>query len=186
MYCAMCYAAAPLQQTRYNSSTVCTVISSCFVHLPKVYCETHSRILLSATSLKHSLSTQQNHSQLTLLLMLLLYTHTLPVLCINPMYVYHTQVIKSARVMKKAVAYLLPFMEEEKRLKGIRDGIDPNAEVYTYPICLYTHHTYPTYIPSIYYPIYPLYTAMLDFTALYCTILYYTILYAAGHHCELV
>ncbi len=28
------------------------------------------------------------------------------------------QVIKSARVMKKAVAYLIPFMEEEKRLTG--------------------------------------------------------------------
>ena len=28
------------------------------------------------------------------------------------------QVVKSARVMKKAVAYLLPFMEEEKRLSG--------------------------------------------------------------------
>jgi 5-methyltetrahydrofolate--homocysteine methyltransferase len=28
------------------------------------------------------------------------------------------QVVKSARVMKKAVAYLLPFMEEEKRAKG--------------------------------------------------------------------
>jgi 5-methyltetrahydrofolate--homocysteine methyltransferase len=31
------------------------------------------------------------------------------------------QVIKSARVMKKAVAYLLPFMEEEKRLALERD-----------------------------------------------------------------
>src|SRR5262249_44999972 len=28
------------------------------------------------------------------------------------------QVVKSARVMKKAVAYLLPFMEAEKRAKG--------------------------------------------------------------------
>src|SRR5262249_22875698 len=28
------------------------------------------------------------------------------------------QVVKSARVMKKAVAYLLPFMEEEKKKKG--------------------------------------------------------------------
>src|SRR6185295_4608490 len=28
------------------------------------------------------------------------------------------QVVKSARVMKKAVAYLLPFMEEEKRRSG--------------------------------------------------------------------
>ena len=32
------------------------------------------------------------------------------------------QVIKSARVMKKAVAYLLPFMEEEKRAKAIAEG----------------------------------------------------------------
>nr|UKS50382.1 B12-dependent methionine synthase isoform 2 [Karenia mikimotoi] len=37
------------------------------------------------------------------------------------------QVIKSARVMKKAVAYLLPFMEEEKRQKAIAEGKDPDA-----------------------------------------------------------
>jgi 5-methyltetrahydrofolate--homocysteine methyltransferase len=35
------------------------------------------------------------------------------------------QVIKSARVMKKAVAYLIPFMEEEKRMKLIAEGKDP-------------------------------------------------------------
>eukprot|EP00538_Stauroneis_constricta_P012612 CAMPEP_0119547530 /NCGR_PEP_ID=MMETSP1352-20130426/1633_1 /TAXON_ID=265584 /ORGANISM="Stauroneis constricta, Strain CCMP1120" /LENGTH=1423 /DNA_ID=CAMNT_0007592477 /DNA_START=1 /DNA_END=4272 /DNA_ORIENTATION=+ len=35
------------------------------------------------------------------------------------------QVIKSARVMKKAVAYLLPFMEEEKKQNLIAQGIDP-------------------------------------------------------------
>jgi 5-methyltetrahydrofolate--homocysteine methyltransferase len=32
------------------------------------------------------------------------------------------QVVKSARVMKKAVAYLLPFMEEEKRINGTTGG----------------------------------------------------------------
>ena len=37
------------------------------------------------------------------------------------------QVIKSARVMKKAVAYLIPFMEEEKKLKLIAEGKDPEA-----------------------------------------------------------
>jgi len=31
------------------------------------------------------------------------------------------QVVKSARVMKKAVAYLMPFMEEEKRRLGLED-----------------------------------------------------------------
>ncbi len=31
------------------------------------------------------------------------------------------QVVKSARVMKQAVAYLLPFMEEEKRRHGVAD-----------------------------------------------------------------
>jgi 5-methyltetrahydrofolate--homocysteine methyltransferase len=31
------------------------------------------------------------------------------------------QVVKSARVMKQAVAYLLPFMEEEKRLSGVTE-----------------------------------------------------------------
>jgi len=36
------------------------------------------------------------------------------------------QVIKSARVMKKAVAYLIPFMEEEKRLAALADGSDPD------------------------------------------------------------
>ena len=29
------------------------------------------------------------------------------------------QVVKSARVMKKAVGYLMPFMEEEKKVAGI-------------------------------------------------------------------
>jgi len=33
------------------------------------------------------------------------------------------QVVKSARVMKKAVAYLMPFMEEEKRLARLANGI---------------------------------------------------------------
>jgi 5-methyltetrahydrofolate--homocysteine methyltransferase len=33
------------------------------------------------------------------------------------------QVVKSARVMKKAVAYLEPFMEEEKRLAGIEASV---------------------------------------------------------------
>ena len=37
------------------------------------------------------------------------------------------QVIKSARVMKKAVAYLLPYMEEEKRDNLIAQGIDPDS-----------------------------------------------------------
>src|SRR6185312_14035822 len=31
------------------------------------------------------------------------------------------QVVKSARAMKKAVAYLLPYMEEEKRASGTAD-----------------------------------------------------------------
>jgi 5-methyltetrahydrofolate--homocysteine methyltransferase len=35
------------------------------------------------------------------------------------------QVIKSARVMKKAVAYLIPFMEQEKKDKLIAEGKDP-------------------------------------------------------------
>ena len=35
------------------------------------------------------------------------------------------QVIKSARVMKKAVAYLIPFMEEEKKQAMIEKGLDP-------------------------------------------------------------
>ena len=35
------------------------------------------------------------------------------------------QVIKSARVMKKAVAYLLPFMEKEKQEKMLAEGKDP-------------------------------------------------------------
>ena len=34
------------------------------------------------------------------------------------------QVVKSARVMKQAVAYLLPFMEEEKKASS---GIDAEA-----------------------------------------------------------
>lgn len=38
-----------------------------------------------------------------------------------------TQVIKSARVMKRAVAHLVPFIEEEKRLSGATG--DDNAGV---------------------------------------------------------
>ncbi|KAJ1460451.1 vitamin B12-dependent methionine synthase [Pelagophyceae sp. CCMP2097] len=37
------------------------------------------------------------------------------------------QVIKSARVMKKAVAYLLPFMDADKREKLIAAGLDPDV-----------------------------------------------------------
>eukprot|EP00981_Chlorochromonas_danica_P005364 scaffold1084_cov250-Ochromonas_danica.AAC.15 len=37
------------------------------------------------------------------------------------------QVIKSARVMKKAVAYLMPFMEAEKRANLIAEGKDPDV-----------------------------------------------------------
>jgi len=37
------------------------------------------------------------------------------------------QVIKSARVMKKAVAVLLPYMEEEKRQNLIAKGLDPDS-----------------------------------------------------------
>ena len=36
------------------------------------------------------------------------------------------QVIKSARVMKKAVAYLLPFMDKEKRDNMVAAGLDPD------------------------------------------------------------
>jgi 5-methyltetrahydrofolate--homocysteine methyltransferase len=36
------------------------------------------------------------------------------------------QVIKSARVMKKAVAYLLPFMEKEKKLAMVAAGLNPD------------------------------------------------------------
>jgi len=36
------------------------------------------------------------------------------------------QVIKSARVMKKAVAWLTPFMDEEKRIAALEKGEDPD------------------------------------------------------------
>ncbi len=41
------------------------------------------------------------------------------------------QVVKSARVMKRAVAYLVPYLEEEKRarLEAAGDGASPAAEV---------------------------------------------------------
>ena len=37
------------------------------------------------------------------------------------------QVVKSARAMKKAVAYLEPFMEEEKAARRRRHGAAPRA-----------------------------------------------------------
>ncbi len=39
------------------------------------------------------------------------------------------QVIKSARVMKKAVAHLIPYMEEEKRKNLEAKGIAPDADL---------------------------------------------------------
>ena len=36
------------------------------------------------------------------------------------------QVIKSTRVMKKTAAYLLPFMDKEKKDKMISECLDPN------------------------------------------------------------
>src|SRR5262249_56833507 len=38
------------------------------------------------------------------------------------------QVVKSARVMKQAVAYLMPFMEQEKKGKGL-DKRDSNGKI---------------------------------------------------------
>merc|ERR1719506_1422735 len=48
------------------------------------------------------------------------------------------QVIKSARVMKKAVAYLLPFMEEEKRAAAVAAGIDPNQTMWNGTVLMAT------------------------------------------------
>ncbi|MGC7299569.1 B12-binding domain-containing protein, partial [Mycobacteroides abscessus subsp. massiliense] len=39
------------------------------------------------------------------------------------------QVVKSARVMKKAVAYLLPFIEAEKADSGVEAGKDTNGTI---------------------------------------------------------
>merc|ERR1712100_569241 len=48
------------------------------------------------------------------------------------------QVIKSARVMKKAVAYLIPFMEEEKRAAAIASGGDPDQEMWNGTVLMAT------------------------------------------------
>eukprot|EP00386_Alphamonas_edax_P010161 GDKI01033032.1.p1 GENE.GDKI01033032.1~~GDKI01033032.1.p1 ORF type:complete len:662 (-),score=289.44 GDKI01033032.1:428-2140(-) len=48
------------------------------------------------------------------------------------------QVIKSARVMKKAVAYLIPFMEEEKRKAALENGTDPNQPQWAGTVLLAT------------------------------------------------
>merc|ERR1719253_2502347 len=48
------------------------------------------------------------------------------------------QVIKSARVMKKAVAYLLPFMDAEKREKILAEGGDPDKPTYTGTVVMAT------------------------------------------------
>jgi 5-methyltetrahydrofolate--homocysteine methyltransferase len=48
------------------------------------------------------------------------------------------QVIKSARVMKKAVGYLTPFMEAEKRQKLIDEGGDPDQPQYAGTMVLAT------------------------------------------------
>jgi len=48
------------------------------------------------------------------------------------------QVIKSARVMKKGVAHLTPFMEAEKRAAAIASGEDPDAPKYNGTILMAT------------------------------------------------
>merc|ERR1719181_503791 len=48
------------------------------------------------------------------------------------------QVIKSARVMKKAVGYLTPFMEEEKKAAIAAAGGDPNQPTYAGTVLLAT------------------------------------------------
>merc|ERR1719261_205681 len=48
------------------------------------------------------------------------------------------QVIKSARVMKKAVGYLTPFMEEEKKAKILAEGGDPDQPQYAGTVILAT------------------------------------------------
>jgi 5-methyltetrahydrofolate--homocysteine methyltransferase len=48
------------------------------------------------------------------------------------------QVIKSARVMKKAVGYLTPFMEEEKKADILAAGGDPNQPTYAGKVLLAT------------------------------------------------
>ena len=40
------------------------------------------------------------------------------------------QVIKSARVMKKAVAHLVPYMEAQKKAKLAELGIDPEEKTF--------------------------------------------------------
>ena len=42
------------------------------------------------------------------------------------------QVIKSARVMKKAVAHLIPFMEEERNQRLKEEGLADSKEVSLY------------------------------------------------------
>eukprot|EP00398_MALV-I-01_sp_L67-1_P000538 gene538-38_t len=48
------------------------------------------------------------------------------------------QVIKSARVMKKAVAHLIPFMQEEKRLAALASGSDPDQPSWNGTVVLAT------------------------------------------------
>ena len=49
------------------------------------------------------------------------------------------QVIKSARVMKKAVRYLIPFMEKERMQRISELGLSDSAE--TANVCRPTRHT---------------------------------------------
>ena len=48
------------------------------------------------------------------------------------------QVIKSARVMKKAVGYLIPFMEEEKRVRMKETGVEDLNSAYVGTVVLAT------------------------------------------------
>lgn len=48
------------------------------------------------------------------------------------------QVIKSARVMKRAVAHLVPFMEEEKKRVAMENGLDPTEHSYAGTVLMAT------------------------------------------------
>ena len=53
------------------------------------------------------------------------------------------QVIKSARVMKKAVGHLIPFMEVERQARNKALGLDPtaatDADIYNGTVCHRVH-----------------------------------------------
>jgi hypothetical protein len=98
----------------------------CLLHL-LLHHASRSCVLLPGHQVWHMLGPHP----LDLLALDAVLTHMAAALAATPPHlVCCCQVIKSARVMKRAVGHLIPFIEEEKRLAGGDMSVESNAGVF--------------------------------------------------------